>query len=164
MISSAIGGRRRRAPLYRPVSMFFESCRIQRGHGGDDARARSQRSTRGSSFHAHPRADRPAVPQHRCQGPTAVLGGTLRKVGRSAVRNRGGRRGKSMSKHRARVVALTMALALVAAACSSSSKGGGSTNTTAASTGSQQIDYKALGLWDNGPCDQARPPLKIGLM
>ena len=69
-----------------------------------------------------------------------------------------------MSKHRARVVALTMALALVAAACSSSSKGGGSTNTTAASTGSQQIDYKALGLWDNGPCDQARPPLKIGLM
>ena len=58
------------------------------------------------------------------------------------------------------------ALALVAAACGSSSKGGGSTNTTAAKNGggTQQIDYKALGLWNDGPCDQSRPPLKIGLM
>jgi ABC-type branched-subunit amino acid transport system substrate-binding protein len=26
------------------------------------------------------------------------------------------------------------------------------------------IDYKAIGLWDDGPCDPAKPPLKIGLM
>jgi ABC-type branched-subunit amino acid transport system substrate-binding protein len=59
-----------------------------------------------------------------------------------------------------------MALGLVAAACSSSSKGGSSTNTTApkAGGGTEQIDYKALGLWDDGPCDAAKPPLKIGLM
>ena len=40
------------------------------------------------------------------------------------------------------------------------------TNTTGAksSSGSAQIDYKALGLWNDGPCDQSRAPLKIGLM
>lgn len=28
----------------------------------------------------------------------------------------------------------------------------------------QEFDYEALGLWDDGPCDEARPPLVIGLM
>jgi ABC-type branched-subunit amino acid transport system substrate-binding protein len=41
-----------------------------------------------------------------------------------------------------------------------SGSGGGKTTTTAGAP----VDYKALGLWDDGPCDKAAPPLKIGLM
>lgn len=67
-----------------------------------------------------------------------------------------------MSKSRARVLAVVMALTLVAAACGSGSSGksGGTTPTTKAA----KIDYQAIGLWDDGPCDPAKPPLKIGLM
>ena len=63
------------------------------------------------------------------------------------------------------VLVIVVALAMLAAACSSakstggSGNGGGSNSTTPA-----KIDYKALGLWDDGPCDPAKPPLKIGLM
>ena len=28
----------------------------------------------------------------------------------------------------------------------------------------EKIDYQAIGLWDDGPCDPAKPPLKLGLM
>ena len=28
----------------------------------------------------------------------------------------------------------------------------------------EKIDYEAIGLWDDGPCDEAKEPLKIGLM
>jgi ABC-type branched-subunit amino acid transport system substrate-binding protein len=67
-----------------------------------------------------------------------------------------------MSKTVARRAALVLALVLVVAACGSSSKtGGGGSGTTAPA---EKIDYKALGLWDDGPCDTAKPPLKIGLM
>src|SRR5215831_7193533 len=67
-----------------------------------------------------------------------------------------------MSKTVARRAAMLLALVLVAAACSSSSKsGGGGSGTTAAA---EKLDYKALGLWDDGPCDTAKPPLKLGLM
>jgi ABC-type branched-subunit amino acid transport system substrate-binding protein len=52
-----------------------------------------------------------------------------------------------------------LAFALVASACSSDEEGAGTTNTTAA-----PVDYVALGLWDDGPCDPAKEPLKIGLM
>jgi ABC-type branched-subunit amino acid transport system substrate-binding protein len=62
------------------------------------------------------------------------------------------------SKAVALVVAVALSLTL--AACSSSSKSSSSTPTTVA----QKLDYKALGLWDDGPCDTAKPPLKIGLM
>ncbi len=62
------------------------------------------------------------------------------------------------SKAVALVVALMMSATLVA--CSSSSKSSNSTPTTVA----QKLDYKALGLWDDGPCDTTKPPLKIGLM
>jgi ABC-type branched-subunit amino acid transport system substrate-binding protein len=63
------------------------------------------------------------------------------------------------------VLVVVVALALVAAACSSSKSTGTSSNTSG-STGTTpaKIDYKALGLWDDGPCDPAKPPLKIGLM
>jgi ABC-type branched-subunit amino acid transport system substrate-binding protein len=67
-----------------------------------------------------------------------------------------------MSKIAVRRAALVLLIALVAAACGSSSKsGGGSSDTTVPA---EKLDYKALGLWDDGPCDAAKPKLKLGLM
>ena len=61
------------------------------------------------------------------------------------------------------MLAVLLSLTLVAAACGSSgSKKGGGASTTAKPAA--KIDYTALGLWDDGPCDTAKPPLKIGLM
>lgn len=60
-----------------------------------------------------------------------------------------------------RAIALGVSVALFAAACSSgssSAKGGKTAGTTEA------IDYPAIGLWDDGPCDPAKPKLKVGLM
>lgn len=64
-----------------------------------------------------------------------------------------------------RVLALltVLALALVAVACDSDdddngSDNGGSTDIT------EVTDYEALGLWDDGECDDTLEPLKIGLM
>jgi ABC-type branched-subunit amino acid transport system substrate-binding protein len=71
-----------------------------------------------------------------------------------------------MSKSPGRILAVLMALSLVAVACGSDKddaggdNDGGATTTTAAA----KIDYKAIGLWDDGPCDKAKPPLVIGLM
>jgi ABC-type branched-subunit amino acid transport system substrate-binding protein len=48
---------------------------------------------------------------------------------------------------------------LVVYGCSNT-KGSGSNQTAAA----EKIDYTQLGLWDDGPCDPAKPPLVIGLM
>jgi len=69
-----------------------------------------------------------------------------------------------MSRALARTLAVLMSLALIAAACGgddddSGGGSGGGSDTTAA-----KIDYQAIGLWDDGPCDKARDPLKIGLM
>ena len=71
-----------------------------------------------------------------------------------------------MSKSLGRLFAVLMALSLVAAAC-----GRATTTTPAATTwrhhhdtAAAKIDYKAIGLWDDGPCDEAKPPLVIGLM
>jgi ABC-type branched-subunit amino acid transport system substrate-binding protein len=72
-----------------------------------------------------------------------------------------------MSRTFARVFAVGLSLVLVAAACSSDDEpGGGSGSTTSGGTPttSADIDYEALGLWDDGPCDEARDPLVIGLM
>ena len=59
--------------------------------------------------------------------------------------------------------ALAVVVTLVAAACGSSGDdgGGSSSGTTAAA---EKIDYEAIGLWDDGPCDTAKPPLTLGLM
>ena len=68
-----------------------------------------------------------------------------------------------MSKTHGRIVAVALALtlALVAAACSSSGKSdAGGTTTTAKA----KIDYKAIGLWDDGACDTSKPKLVLGLM
>lgn len=63
-----------------------------------------------------------------------------------------------MSRTFVRVGAVLLALALVAGACSDSDDDAQAPTTTEA------IDYVALGLWDDGPCDPAREPLRIGLM
>lgn len=70
-----------------------------------------------------------------------------------------------MSKSRGRMLAALLSLTLVAAACSSSgSKGDTKGGSTTAKPVDTKIDYTALGLWDDGPCDTAKPPLKLGLM
>src|SRR3954452_23711156 len=70
-----------------------------------------------------------------------------------------------MSKTVARAFAVLLALALVVAACSSDKKAS-STGSGSGQSGSstEKIDYTALGLWDDGPCDTAKPKLVIGLM
>lgn len=60
-----------------------------------------------------------------------------------------------------RGLVLVTALAMVAAACSSSTNKG---STSTPQTKAANIDYTALGLWDDPPCDASKPPLKIGLM
>jgi ABC-type branched-subunit amino acid transport system substrate-binding protein len=65
-----------------------------------------------------------------------------------------------MSKTLARMVALLLALTLVASACGGDDDEGGGTT----SAPSADIDYDAIGLWDDGPCDTAKPKLVIGLM
>src|SRR5262249_10563352 len=93
--------------------------------------------------------------------------GEERESGRSAADPRvpemsGGGGPPMSSKTVARMLALTLSVTLVVAACGSSDKkGSSSTPTTVAA---QKIDYKRLGLWDDGPCDPAKPKLKIGLM
>jgi ABC-type branched-subunit amino acid transport system substrate-binding protein len=71
-----------------------------------------------------------------------------------------------MSRGLARISALLLALALVAAACGGSDDDNGSKNGGGKSPGvsTEKIDYKSIGLWDDGPCDTTKPPLKIGLM
>jgi len=56
---------------------------------------------------------------------------------------------------------LSVALLLAVAGGCSSSKGSGSNQAAAAA---EKLDYVKLGLWDDGPCDPAKPPLVIGLM
>ena len=74
-----------------------------------------------------------------------------------------------MSRTMARLVAALLALALVAAACSSDDSGGGDGSGDGGDGGGEEaaaveVDYEAIGLWDDGPCDEAMEPLKIGLM
>jgi ABC-type branched-subunit amino acid transport system substrate-binding protein len=59
-------------------------------------------------------------------------------------------------------LAVLVCLGVVAAACSTDVSSSG----TGANPGgtSKPIDYSAIGLWNDGPCDQTKPPLKIGLM
>jgi len=61
------------------------------------------------------------------------------------------------------VAAFLLALALIAAACGGGNDESGARSAT--STGAaEKIDYKALGLWDDGPCDEKRAPLVLGMM
>jgi ABC-type branched-subunit amino acid transport system substrate-binding protein len=81
-----------------------------------------------------------------------------------------------MSRALARFFAVFLAIALVAAGCSGdddSADGTGADDTEQADgeaagdddgAPAEEIDYEALGLWDDGPCDPASAPLVIGLM
>jgi ABC-type branched-subunit amino acid transport system substrate-binding protein len=57
---------------------------------------------------------------------------------------------------------------LLASAIAATGCGGGASNTSSGSTASAakaaKIDYAAIGLWDDGPCNEAKPPLDIGLI
>jgi ABC-type branched-subunit amino acid transport system substrate-binding protein len=62
-----------------------------------------------------------------------------------------------------RIAALLLLLSFAAASCTSdSSTSGASSGGTAGAK--QAVDYKAIGLWDDGPCDQTRKPLVLGIM
>lgn len=66
-----------------------------------------------------------------------------------------------MSKMLVRTFALALALALTAAACGN---GGGDEAERETTTTAKKLDYAALGLWDDGACDTAKPPLKVGII
>ena len=59
------------------------------------------------------------------------------------------------------MLTVVMALTLVVAACSASTK---TSDTGGTAKAQPKIDYKAIGLWNDGHCNSARPPLKIGMM
>jgi ABC-type branched-subunit amino acid transport system substrate-binding protein len=64
-----------------------------------------------------------------------------------------------------RRLALVVAFVVFIAACGGNDDGGdkkaGGGNSAASK---EKVDYKAIGLWDDGPCDPAKKPLVIGLM
>ena len=65
------------------------------------------------------------------------------------------------------MLAVLLSLTLVAAACSDDDEddgGDGGDDDTQPPRRPKEIDYEAIGLWDDGPCDAAKEPLKIGLM
>lgn len=68
-----------------------------------------------------------------------------------------------MWKTLGRLLIVVLSVTLVASACSSDDDdgdGGGGGGDAAPA----DIDYEAIGLWDDGPCDEAAAPLHIGLM
>ncbi len=65
-----------------------------------------------------------------------------------------------MSKKLLCVLGAMLALTLVATACGGDDDGGGSADTVPA----EDIDYEAIGLWDDGACDESLETLKLGLM
>ncbi|MBV9951997.1 MAG: ABC transporter substrate-binding protein [Acidimicrobiia bacterium] len=69
-----------------------------------------------------------------------------------------------MSKGLTRLLALMMALALAAAACGGSDDNKSDSGGKGKGVTTEKLDYKAIGLWDDGPCSPSEPPLKIGLM
>ena len=76
-----------------------------------------------------------------------------------------------MSRRLVRLLALLLAFTLIAAGCGGDDdeEGGGSEGSASEAEGGGgddggDIDYEAIGLWDDGPCDESREPLKIGLM
>ena len=59
-----------------------------------------------------------------------------------------------------RLLAVVTVVAVLATGC-----GGGRRQPTATDRPSaESIDYEALGLWDDGPCDESKAPLRIGFM
>src|SRR4051794_31776509 len=69
-----------------------------------------------------------------------------------------------MSRSSIRVVGVLLSLVLFSAACGGDGGGDSSDGDTATTAPAEKIDYTSLGLWDDGPCDPAKPELKLGLM
>jgi ABC-type branched-subunit amino acid transport system substrate-binding protein len=71
-----------------------------------------------------------------------------------------------MRRNFVRYVAVLGALALVAVACGGDDSGDDSSggDDGGSETPAADIDYEAIGLWDDGPCDESLEPLSIGLM
>jgi ABC-type branched-subunit amino acid transport system substrate-binding protein len=68
-----------------------------------------------------------------------------------------------MSRTLVRLLGVLVALSLAAAGCADDKKdddAGGDGGTAP----KEEIDYKAIGLWDDGPCDEAKDPLVVGLI
>jgi ABC-type branched-subunit amino acid transport system substrate-binding protein len=64
-----------------------------------------------------------------------------------------------------RIIAALLALTLVAASCGGDDEdGSGDGGDSGGTTTDEDIDYEALGLWDDGACDESKPPLEIGLI
>jgi len=69
-----------------------------------------------------------------------------------------------MSRTLVRMLGVLMALLLVAAACSGDDdEGAGGDDGGDGGEPAEEIDYEAIGLWDDGPCDEAAEPLRVGL-
>lgn len=64
-----------------------------------------------------------------------------------------------MPKNLVRALAIVLSLTFVAAAC-----GGDDDDSDAGGGERPEIDYEAIGLWDDGPCDTAKEPLRLGLI
>jgi ABC-type branched-subunit amino acid transport system substrate-binding protein len=64
----------------------------------------------------------------------------------------------------ARMLAVVGALALLMTACGGDDDGTAGAEGTPATKSAENIDYEAIGLWDDGPCDESKPPLVVGLM
>src|SRR6478735_126365 len=63
-----------------------------------------------------------------------------------------------MSRTLSMLLVVCIALSLISAACAGDEKDEAKPN------GADKVDYAAVGLWDDGPCDPAKPKLAIGLM
>ena len=68
-----------------------------------------------------------------------------------------------MSKTLLRLLGALLALTLVAAACADDGEEGGD-DGDGGTTPTEEIDYEAIGLWDDGPCDESLDPLVVGLI
>lgn len=66
-----------------------------------------------------------------------------------------------MHRKHLRRLASAVALIVVASGCGG---GGEKPVGSSATRPPERIDYAALGLWDDGPCDGSRPPLKVGII
>ncbi len=66
-----------------------------------------------------------------------------------------------MSKKVIRLLAVVLALTMAAAACGDSDD---SSDDGDGDTSDAEIDYEAIGLWDDGECDESLETLKVGLM
>ncbi|MFL6206659.1 MAG: ABC transporter substrate-binding protein [Acidimicrobiales bacterium] len=68
-----------------------------------------------------------------------------------------------MSRTLVRLLGVLVALSLAAAACADDSDDGDAGGDGGAAP-EEKIDYEGIGLWDDGPCDEAKDPLVVGLI